>query len=745
MCPNLHSPPSHPHYRQCRNDKKMKQDGSITPIAIGYQGIPLHADSSSPYQRIPSANSDGSVFTSLTSTLSSSSSSDSYRTHHVSYPTYSDATPNDLPEDLSLVNPLKVSTAVEMEHVNQYFDRYLSEDYTQENQATPIFAEDPPQNDTGVKRDEEECMELCGVRSPHVARGNIGNKGNGSDDHFAYFDKLSDTYAVTEKASVSSSQQQSLLSPPPPSLLSSPAHSSSSLQCSSSSSPSSKRRPSKHHLSARVVSQSEEAMIVQSPLDQVFSDPDHNAALLEAAELLVEVSANAYALSPQGKEAVSNQDQVATSEADKTEDAELCKDSATVVSSSDKGTESVSLDSSEPNHEVQISPHMMKSPDLLEVEVMTRVASPNEDSASVSPSDQLNSDLKTEDGDDVEEAEVLMVEKEVEVTAEAGSLDQEVLSPEYVDQVCSKHKTTAQGSAGWTNEEEESLADVVSLSDHKSLGCKCTEVRPSAQSELPSTSPLLSLPSLQSPRTQPASTSNEGHSEHLSARPGSNLSTQSDSVSSLQITRISDNNRELHHTEEDNGKNGSSKGGMLITSLCKDGGPLSLEEASDSGISSSGTKQSTMCSSGDNSPCETTSPAAALSPQHTTLTAATIDNKKKMTPFKSQPHFNKSEEPLTRSDMHFSYPTSPQLGKVTSSPQGASPEDLMEPILEPFPSLANSAEYMVLSPDLSPPKPPEFIKEVDLQPKVDIYQVNDSEGVGLIVGEWMVTAWCVCE
>lgn len=119
--------------------------------------------------------------------------------------------------------------------------------------------------------------------------------------------------------------------------------------------------------------------------------------------------------------------------------------------------------------------------------------------------------------------------------------------------------------------------------------------------------------------------------------------------------------------------------------------PLFVEEISDSGVSSLGTKPSiTSCSSESSSPYETTTPPMITSPYN----------------------------PLRYPSGHFSYPSTPQV----SSP---SYHRLLDPIPEPFSSLSsNAAEYMLLDPELKPPQPPEPEEGMDLHPKVEIYQVR---------------------
>ena len=143
---------------------------------------------------------------------------------------------------------------------------------------------------------------------------------------------------------------------------------------------------------------------------------------------------------------------------------------------------------------------------------------------------------------------------------------------------------------------------------------------------------------------------------------------------------------------------------------------LTLEEISDSGVSSAGTKPSSRCSSEDNSPRELVAPATITSPAP--LTSFSVN-----------------------SEGRFSYPSSPQ---VVVSPSSSPPSDttkyfsLLDPIFEPFPSLVSEEEYMTMDPDVSPPSPPHYVgddgEEVDLHPQIEVYQVSVS----------MCEAVCVC-
>ena len=136
----------------------------------------------------------------------------------------------------------------------------------------------------------------------------------------------------------------------------------------------------------------------------------------------------------------------------------------------------------------------------------------------------------------------------------------------------------------------------------------------------------------------------------------------------------------------------------LLIGLEGDEPPLS-EEASDSGVSSAGTKPSTSCSSEDNSPIGAHSVSLPIitSPMNSLSTPSTGS-----------------------SEGHFSYPESPQ---VFSFPPDMNPDKLLDPVKEPYPSLAAEAEYMILSPDLTPPPAPLPKKDMDLMPKIEIFQV----------------------
>ncbi len=52
-------------------------------------------------------------------------------------------------------------------------------------------------------------------------------------------------------------------------------------------------------------------------------------------------------------------------------------------------------------------------------------------------------------------------------------------------------------------------------------------------------------------------------------------------------------------------------------------------------------------------------------------------------------------------------------------------DDLLDPIHEPFPSLADDGEYMKRDPDLTPTDPPAEEEVVDLRPEVPVFEVRD--------------------
>ncbi len=151
----------------------------------------------------------------------------------------------------------------------------------------------------------------------------------------------------------------------------------------------------------------------------------------------------------------------------------------------------------------------------------------------------------------------------------------------------------------------------------------------------------------------------------------------------------------------------------------KHGMLLFAEEISDSGISLSSTKPSSaapssLSSSENNSPTEISSPPAVGGNSPLLETAG-------HTPSSS-----------ARSGGHFSYPSLLESGiSRPLSPQEETEPSLLDPIPEPFPSLASDREYMVLTPQLRPPSPPPFTEGLDLHPTVEMYEVSggDSHGV----------------
>ena len=744
------SPPlSHPHnHHGTKGGDGMNtcRNGKTTPTVVVGHGISLCTDSPSPYQ----PPSDNSVFDSLI-TRSSISGAFLNKAHPMQCVTL---TPNDvdLPPDLSFVDPLKVNAETEIEHVNQYLDRYLSEDHTQEN----------PRVTSGEQEEEREGKRvLSGLTSPHVGCSEMLS----SDYQSAYFDRLSDTgtTVITGKTSVSPSTVEQLLSPPPPTPQ---APSSSSEHAApphyrplSSSFQSTKLRLLKCQLSACVGSQGEAAMIVQPPLDPELSDPVVDAELLQAAELLVEVSPNVYLRSPQGKEEVaSHQDQV-TSEVREMQGAELWKEKSTNVNSlgqEEVHQNSVNPERSEPSNEEQV-----EAAKMLVVGVVSELCSPvGKPMRTCSSPNWLCSELKAENAvDEVETAELLMVAKEVVVADETGSFEHKLLSPEYVDQMCSSHNTSADvcGAAEdeygyWMEEEEEESSTVPSQPQSEIHASTVMDLghpsSPSSSLNLQVTRIPPSLASSLSPMPYPFSEGVKTTSKCLATRSGSNLSTQpgcnldlstqlGSNLISKRATIFSDSEPRLLEESNSGGTTGDSKEALLLTSVLRDGEPLSLEEVSDSGISSTGTKPSTVCSSsGDNSPQETTSPTCSITeaapPLHQTTTKNESVNPLTLPFTKSKLNLT---ETLTGSDLlHFNYPSSPRLEMMASSTERTPPKDLLESIQEPFPSLACPAEYMVLSPYLSPPKAPQPPKEgLELHPKVDIYQVCYGES-GLSTG-----------
>jgi hypothetical protein len=119
--------------------------------------------------------------------------------------------------------------------------------------------------------------------------------------------------------------------------------------------------------------------------------------------------------------------------------------------------------------------------------------------------------------------------------------------------------------------------------------------------------------------------------------------------------------------------------------------PFTKEEISDSGVSSFGNKPSTS-SSDNNSPCE-----SSTSPAPTTSTPS-------------------AENAVG----HFSFQGIPK-GKPRKPQRNV---DLLDPAPMPYPSLGDKAEYMILTPEIRPRKPPPSVPGMDLDPQVEIYQVS---------------------
>ena len=125
-----------------------------------------------------------------------------------------------------------------------------------------------------------------------------------------------------------------------------------------------------------------------------------------------------------------------------------------------------------------------------------------------------------------------------------------------------------------------------------------------------------------------------------------------------------------------------------------------------SGVSSAGTKfsSSTACSSGQSSPIgSTNSPAVLLSPL--------------ATPSPTDSYIKDS----------FSYPPSvSSRDRRASQNSNSGLGDLLDQIYEPYPALSNNeGEYMIENPDLRPPRPPKIKGEIDLHPKVPIFEVRE--------------------
>ena len=99
-------------------------------------------------------------------------------------------------------------------------------------------------------------------------------------------------------------------------------------------------------------------------------------------------------------------------------------------------------------------------------------------------------------------------------------------------------------------------------------------------------------------------------------------------------------------------------------------------------------------------------------------------------PLNSSPYFmSPKASPITPSPLaansHFGYPY-PSLPAETGddwSP-APSPTGRMSPIPEPYPSLGEEGEYMVQDPELRPPDPPPHSDDINLFPKVPIYEVS---------------------
>ena len=128
-----------------------------------------------------------------------------------------------------------------------------------------------------------------------------------------------------------------------------------------------------------------------------------------------------------------------------------------------------------------------------------------------------------------------------------------------------------------------------------------------------------------------------------------------------------------------------------------DTGGISDGSSSSSGVSSARTKLST--NSGSSSPTDS-SGIVASSPKIMQ---------------RSYP------SPLCLKESRFNYPVPDE--KEPESDAESEP-DLLSPIHEPFPQLQEEGEYMAQDPELRPPDPPKHSADIDLNPKVQIYEVS---------------------
>ena len=128
-----------------------------------------------------------------------------------------------------------------------------------------------------------------------------------------------------------------------------------------------------------------------------------------------------------------------------------------------------------------------------------------------------------------------------------------------------------------------------------------------------------------------------------------------------------------------------------------DTGGISDGSSSSSGVSSARTKLST--NSGSSSPTDS-SGIVASSPKIMQ---------------RSYP------SPLCLKESRFNYPVPDEKEPEFDT---ESEPDLLSPIHEPFPQLQEEGEYMAQDPELRPPDPPKHSADIDLNPKVQIYEVS---------------------
>ena len=594
-----------------------------------------------------------------------------------------------------MVEPLG-KTPSEIERIDRYLREYAE-------QTSGMAGGGPGGEETGAQ------MDVLG--SVHRAfAGDKGTSGGGSDRHPpAVGGQMADSAACMLKSSSLPSQVSQ------PSSLQS-----SSSPLSSSCSQPSKRRSSKRRLSSQEDSCKDALLVVQSPLNQVLIGPE----LTKSAELLVEVSANIYSQSPQGEHFETNSN-VGTSETtvsirtstthggeeEKLSSLKRHRDEADTSPSSKKRCREERLCSPEGNAEDGVMERTIEHASTLQV-----VEAPS----MVVSLDLVHADASAETGGlrpeagagvgDVEVMDLLLVQQEVEVGADSShdvDENEDPFSPEYVDQATAQYC-----DADFSPEGEQGRAG---LSPSSSVGGSAEEKEPKENEHVASSVSLLPHSGISHILSPPAESSSANQTsknsclERLSAHMAASAYTQVEG-SSLPTSEPSIISSNIHLARNSTSERLTGKEQTPSGFNRRDREVLSTGEVSDSGVSSSGTKQSTLCSSGDNSPLETMSP--------TTLTAGSY------LPCQADP------APPKRKSAFKPAAAARSVCATESGPCPASVrlKNLLEPLPEPFPSLATNAEYMVQEPDLTPPGAPETKDGIDLHPEVEIYGVSEEGG-----------------